>query len=85
MLLLSPDTPNETVLSLPQTIKHPAMLAIVSIAADQTLLQDTDASNKRLGTLITALQQSLHPCGSMALFVPQPWRTHLHRLTGEHW
>lgn len=81
ILLLAPETPCKTLDSL--ALKRPAMLAVVSIAADKSLLQETKVAHDRLAKIIEAVQRCLHPCGSMALFVPRPWKQHYPRLIGE--
>eukprot|EP00904_Undaria_pinnatifida_P005462 jgi/Undpi1/2045/HiC_scaffold_12.g05431.m1 len=63
------------------TAESSGLLENLNDLADQTLLHDTPAANTRLGTIIGAVQQCLHPSGSMTLFVPHPWHTHVHRLT----
>ena len=57
-------------------VNEPAKLAVLSIAADPTLMGFSRASTLRLHVLVSSMCASLHPLSSVVAFVPQPWHKH---------
>lgn len=82
VLLLSGDMTSTTLSSL--TIRHPAKLVIISIAAEKNLLKDERSMNERLDRIVYTVKHNLlHPQGTVAFFMPHPWHVNLPRIAGE--
>lgn len=63
-------------------ISTPCQLAVLSFSKNNFLLKDTEDANIRLEAIMAGLRDNLHESGTVAIFVPRPWDTHLGRIRG---
>lgn len=82
LLLLSEETPATSLATA--SVRNAAKLVVVSISADKTLLDTSESADERLGRVMHSVKNNLlHPEGTVAVFVPLPWFTHMGRLHSE--